>query len=146
MSEFHSHAYCLPCWNHLNRDREPVVVKDWPVEVCCSCGNATKAGIFVRGEIDQQHPFCTKRFGIPPLEKLLERGVWGFIDVRPHYLACWMEHKECLLKYLWYYAYQAMDQNDPTFELEEFELEEDMTQEYVMLYPGDGGPHEPDCD
>lgn len=62
MSEPHAtrgysrHDICWTCWRNRNGEhREPYRVVDAALEVCCFCGELTKAGICVR---DEPQPFC----------------------------------------------------------------------------------------
>ena len=43
-----THSMCSECWKKENPDKDPVKVKNAPVEQCCFCGQPTSMGIYVR--------------------------------------------------------------------------------------------------
>ena len=43
-----THVICIQCWDIKEPGRDPVTVLDGSEEVCCFCGQPTKAGIYVR--------------------------------------------------------------------------------------------------
>lgn len=52
-----THVICEKCWNAKNPNRIALTVIDGEEEICCFCGNKTKAGIFIR-EHPKNTPFC----------------------------------------------------------------------------------------
>lgn len=50
MSGAWTHAQCWYCWEARNGTRTPHVLMRPEWENCCFCGNATKAGIYVRAD------------------------------------------------------------------------------------------------
>ena len=48
MNQSWTHCICPPCFGEKFPGREPVRVKDAPVQPCCFCKTPTNAGIFVR--------------------------------------------------------------------------------------------------
>jgi hypothetical protein len=48
---FVNHAFCEACWKKREGNREPFRVRDQK-DVCCWCGEITKAGIYLRGSWD----------------------------------------------------------------------------------------------
>lgn len=43
-----THAQCKRCWDEENPNREPVKIADKEVEICCTCGERTASGIYIR--------------------------------------------------------------------------------------------------
>ena len=43
-----THAICVECWDLREPGKQPVTVLDGSEEVCCFCGQPTRAGIYVR--------------------------------------------------------------------------------------------------
>ncbi len=41
------HAICIPCWNKKNPNRQVTLGADVDAEICCICGETTKAGIYI---------------------------------------------------------------------------------------------------
>jgi hypothetical protein len=51
MSKF-NHLLCESCWNRQHPDRPAVTVSSSGPDSCCSCGNKTASGIYVRAAPD----------------------------------------------------------------------------------------------
>jgi hypothetical protein len=43
-----THNLCRPCWNALYGSREPSVVTNASLDICCACGNVNSVGIYIR--------------------------------------------------------------------------------------------------
>jgi hypothetical protein len=51
MPRFVEHVLCLPCWEMRNPRRVPARLRNAPLETCCACGESTRSGIYLRGEL-----------------------------------------------------------------------------------------------
>lgn len=43
-----THAQCKRCWDKENPNREALEILDKEVEICCTCGERTASGIYIR--------------------------------------------------------------------------------------------------